>query len=247
MITLLRPSAERGRTKIDWLDSYHTFSFGDYQDAKHMNFGHLRVINEDWVKPGEGFGMHGHRDMEIITYVLEGKLEHRDSLGTGSVIQAGDVQAMSAGTGVRHSEFNASKSDPVHLLQIWIIPDEQGLAPRYEQKSIVDPNKKNQWQLLASRDGKDGSITVFQDLTLSQAFIEKDQQISYQLSPTRQAWLQVVCGKVELDGNILSDGDGAGILGKAEQETVTFKAQEASEILLFDLFKTDETIAFEGD
>lgn len=243
MITL-RNAQERGHTQIGWLDSYHTFSFGDYQDMKNMNFGHLRVINEDRVKPGEGFGTHGHRDMEIITYVLEGALEHKDSLGNGSVIKAGDVQAMSAGTGVMHSEFNASKADPVHFLQIWIIPEKEGVPPRYEQKSMIDPTKKGQWQLMASKDGRDGSVTVQQDLSLFQAFLSSGNKVNYALDPNRQVWLQVICGNITLNDKTLQDGDGASIVGT---ENLLITASEASEVLLFDLKKSQDFIAFEGD
>jgi redox-sensitive bicupin YhaK (pirin superfamily) len=242
MITL-RPAQERGHTDAGWLDSYHTFSFGDYQDAKHMNFGVLRVINEDTVKPAEGFGTHGHRDMEIITYVLEGGLAHEDSMGNGSTIKAGDVQAMSAGTGITHSEFNASKVDPVHFLQIWVIPERKGIQPRYEQKAIVDANKRNAWQLMASRDGRDGSITVNQDLTLRQAFLEGGKTLDYPVAADRQVWVQVVCGQIELNGKPLRDGDGAGI----GAESVSLTASETAEVLLFDMPLSNELIAFEGD
>jgi redox-sensitive bicupin YhaK (pirin superfamily) len=242
MITLRR-AKDRGHTQIDWLDSYHTFSFGSYQDRKNMNFGHLRVINEDRVKPGEGFGMHGHRDMEIITYIIEGALAHKDSLGTGSIIKTGEVQTMSAGTGVMHSEFNASGTEPVHFLQIWIIPEKAGLLPRYEQNSIIDPARKAQWQLMASRDGRDGSVTVHQDILLQQAFLANGDKMAYSLEPGRQAWLQVVCGTIEINDKRLSDGDGAAIY----EEKLTITASEASEVLLFDLKKSDDYIAFEGD
>ena len=243
MITL-RPAKERGHTQAGWLDSYHTFSFSDYYDEKHMNFGKLRVINEDRVKPGEGFNPHGHRDMEIVTYVIEGALAHEDSLGNGSVIKAGDVQRMSAGTGVQHSEFNASKVDPVHFLQIWIIPEADGTTPSYEQKSIIDPGKQGAWQLIASRDGRDGSVTVHQDINIHQAYLGTGDALTYSLAADRQAWLQVICGKVQINqGATLSDGDGAAI----EDEIITLTATEAAEVLLFDLKKSKEFISFEGD
>jgi redox-sensitive bicupin YhaK (pirin superfamily) len=229
----IRRSADRGTANFGWLFSRHTFSFGDYYDSRQMGFGPLRVINEDRVQPGQGFGTHGHRDMEIISYVLEGALEHKDSIGTGSVIRPGDVQIMSAGTGIRHSEFNPSQSEPVHFLQIWIEPARDGIAPRYDQKRFPDEEKRGRLRLVGSSDGRDGSIVIHQDAELRAAILAAGEGATHALRPGRRAWLQVVRGAVELNGQALAAGDGAAVRDEAAL-TVTSKA-DGTEILLFDL------------
>jgi redox-sensitive bicupin YhaK (pirin superfamily) len=231
MITL-RPSGERGRAQLGWLDSKHSFSFSDYYDPKHMGFRSLRVINEDRVEPGKGFGTHPHRDMEIISYVLEGALEHKDSMGTGSVIRPGDVQRMTAGTGVLHSEFNASKSDPVHFLQIWILPDRVNLTPSYEQKTFPTSDGKNQLRLIAAHDGRDGAITVHQDAEIYAAMLDAGASVTHRLGAGRHAWVQVARGSVEIAGKRLAAGDGA---SASDEREITLAAQEPAEVLLFDL------------
>ena len=229
----IRRSGDRGASHEGWLDSRHTFSFADYHDPAQMGFGPLRVINEDRVAPGTGFGTHGHRDMEIISYVLEGALEHKDSIGTGSVIRPGDVQIMSAGSGIRHSEFNHSSSEPVHFLQIWIVPARTGIAPRYEQKTFPDRDKRGRLLLVASPDGREASLTVYQDVELRSALLEGGQRVEHGLTPGRKAWLQVARGAVLLDGQELQEGDGAAIDG---EPGVAVQAQRGgAEILLFDL------------
>lgn len=228
----LRRNNDRGHTKLSWLDSRHTFSFGDYYDPKHMGFNHLRVINEDRVVPGAGFPTHSHRDMEIITYVREGALAHKDSTGASSVIRAGDVQRMSAGTGISHSEYNASQTEPVHFLQIWIIPNETGLEPGYEQQSFPLDKSKGKWSLIASKDGRGGSVTVHQDVELYLAAISKGQQLSYRLKPGRQAWLQVTGGAATLNGMLLGAGDGAAV---SQENILEVRAVEVAELFLFDL------------
>ncbi|MGD0649592.1 MAG: pirin family protein [Verrucomicrobiia bacterium] len=229
---VLRRSSERGYANHGWLDTYHTFSFADYYDPEHMGFRSLRVINEDRVAPGQGFGMHPHRDMEIITYVLEGALEHKDSLGTGSVIRPGDVQRMSAGTGITHSEFNHSKIEPVHLLQIWILPERKGLKPGYEQKLFRGDEKRGRLRLIAARDGRDGAVTVHQDVALYAALLSPEEKVVHQLNPNRHAWLQVARGAMTLNGKKLSAGDGAAV---SEGQSLEIEAADESEILLFDL------------
>jgi redox-sensitive bicupin YhaK (pirin superfamily) len=232
MITVRR-SEERGAANLGWLDSRHTFSFGDYYDTSHMGFGPLRVINEDRVRPGAGFGTHGHSDMEIISYVVEGALEHKDSIGTGSVIRPGDVQRMSAGTGIRHSEFNHSKEDPVHFLQIWLLPERNGLPPSYEQKTFTDGDKRGRLRLVASRNGRDGSVTIHQDTEIFSALLDTGKSVSHALSTGRKAWVQVVRGAVALNGETLRAGDGAQV---DEVATIDVSAlSDDSEILLFDL------------
>jgi hypothetical protein len=231
MITV-RPSRERGHANFGWLDSHHTFSFGDYHDPKHMGFRALRVINEDRVEPGRGFGTHPHRDMEIISYVLEGALEHKDSLGTGSVIRPGDVQRMTAGTGVLHSEFNPSKSERVHFLQIWIVPDRARLQPSYEQKSFPAEDRKNRLRLIASPDGRDGAVTVHQDAALHAGVLDAGTRLRHPISPGRHAWVQVVRGAINVDGQELGQGDGAAV---SDQEAIGIEAREPSEVLVFDL------------
>ena len=229
----VRHANERGTANFGWLDSRHTFSFGDYYDPKRMGFGPLRVINEDRVSPGQGFPTHGHRDMEIISYVLEGALEHKDSIGTGSVIRPGDVQVMSAGTGIRHSEFNHSKTEPVHFLQIWVVPDREGIAPRYEQKTFPDADKRGRLRLVGSSDGRDGSVVIHQDVELFAAILNAGEQLTLPLSTERKAWLQVVRGTVAMNGQGLDVGDGAAIEGEPTL-TVTAKV-DGTEILVFDL------------
>jgi quercetin 2,3-dioxygenase len=232
MTIVVRPAEARGRADFGWLDSRHTFSFGDYYDPQQMGFGVLRVINEDRVQPGGGFETHGHRDMEIISYVLEGALEHRDSIGTGSVIRPGDVQRMSAGTGIRHSEFNHSQSEPVHFLQIWLLPKEQGLSPSYEQKTFVESEKRGRLRLVASSDGRDGSVIIHQDAEIYASILNEDEQVKHAL-PTGRGWLQVVCGAVEVNGHSLRAGDGTAVNDEPVL-TVTAESDDA-EILLFDL------------
>src|SRR5205809_7896778 len=188
----IRRAGERGHANHGWLDTYHTFSFSDYYDPKFMGFRSLRVINEDWVQPGYGFPTHPHRDMEIITYVLEGSLEHKDSMGTGSVIRPGEVQKMSAGTGVRHSEFNPSPTEPAHLLQIWLTPERRGLTPGYEQKAFPEGERRNRWRLVASRDGRDGSVTIHQDAAMYVTSLDAGKEVTHSLPPGRHAWLQVI-------------------------------------------------------
>ena len=231
MITIRR-ATERGHFNFGWLDTSHTFSFGDYYDPRFMGFRSLRVINEDHVHGGRGFPTHGHRDMEIITYVLDGALEHRDSIGTGSVIRPGEVQRMSAGTGVRHSESNSSKTAPVHLLQIWIMPDRQGIEPSYEQKLFSDDEKRGRLRLIASPDGSDGSVRVQQDARVFATVLDAGQEVSYPLQPKRHAWVQVARGSIELNGQLLEQGDGAAISDEVALELI---GKESAETLLFDL------------
>ncbi|MCU0543852.1 MAG: pirin family protein [Oscillatoriaceae cyanobacterium Prado104] len=228
----VRKSEARGHANHGWLDTYHTFSFANYYDPKHMNFRTLRVINEDVVSPGNGFGTHGHRDMEIITYVLEGALEHKDSLGTGAVIKPGEVQRMSAGTGIQHSEFNHSQTDPVHLLQIWILPDTNGLTPSYEQKEFPLAERHGKLRLVAARDARDGAVKVHQDVDLYAAVLDKNSRVVHTLQPNRHAWVQVARGAILLNGLTLAKGDGAAISDRTE---VAIEATEDAEILLFDL------------
>jgi redox-sensitive bicupin YhaK (pirin superfamily) len=214
MITV-RHAAERGTANLGWLDSRHTFSFGQYYDPNHMGFGPLRVINEDRVRPGAGFETHGHRDMEIISYVLEGALEHKDSIGNGSVIRPGDMQVMSAGTGTRHSEFNPSKSEPVHFLQIWVLPDRQGLAPRYDQKTFPASEKRGRLRLIGSPDGRDGSIVIHQDADIYDALLSSGDAVTNNLKTGHKSWVQVVRGAVEVNGNAADAGDGVAIEDEA--------------------------------
>jgi len=229
----IRRSADRGTADFGWLFSRHTFSFGDYYDPRQMGFGPLRVINEDRVQPGQGFGTHGHRDMEIISYVLEGALEHKDSIGTGSVIRPGDVQIMSAGTGIRHSEFNHSKTEPVHFLQIWIEPDREGIAPRYDQKTFGDADKSGRLRLVGSSDGREGSIVIHQDVELRAAILADGERATHAMRGGRKAWLQVARGAIDLNGQGLAAGDGAGARDEAAL-TIASKA-DGTEILVFDL------------
>jgi quercetin 2,3-dioxygenase len=228
----VRRAGERGHFDHGWLDTYHTFSFGRYYDPRQMGFRALRVINEDRVRPGRGFGTHPHEDMEIVTLVLSGALAHRDSLGTGSTIRPGELQRMTAGTGITHSEFNPSETDPVHLYQIWLMPEREGLEPSYEQKAFAEEQRRGRLRLVASRDGRDGSLTIHQDADLCLATVEAGEQVAHELAPGRHAWLQVLRGTVALNGNPLEAGDGAAV---SDVTALTIRAEHASEILLFDL------------
>ncbi len=228
----VRRSADRGHVQHGWLDTYHTFSFDTYYDPAHHQFRALRVINEDRVAGGAGFPMHAHRDMEIITYVLEGALEHKDSLGNGSIIRPGDGQRMSAGTGIRHSEANASPTDPVHLLQIWIFPEKKGLESGYEQKSFAPEEKRGRLRLIADRAGRDGAVTVHQNVSLYASVLAPGQQVEHALAPGRHAWLQVARGGVTLNGQKLGQGDGAAV---SEEGKLTISTVQDAEVLLFDL------------
>lgn len=231
MITI-RHADERGVAELDWLYSKHSFSFGHYHDPAHMGFGPLRVINEDQVKPGQGFATHGHENMEIISYVLDGALKHEDSIGTGSVIRPGEVQRMTAGTGIRHSEYNPSESDTVHFLQIWIVPEEDGLAPGYEQKEFSDAERRGGLKLVASRDGRDGALTVHQDVDLYASLLNNGETASLRLRDGRRAWIQVARGSVTVNGEALGQGDGAAILDETE---ITLAATSDAEFLVFDM------------
>jgi hypothetical protein len=228
----VRKSNERGASNFGWLDSKHSFSFGHYYDPKNMGFGTLRVINEDIVDGGAGFGTHPHDNMEIISYVLEGALEHKDSIGTGSVIRPGDVQRMSAGTGIAHSEFNASETDPVHFLQIWVLPKERGLKPSYEQKSFPPEARQGRLQLVGARDGRDGAVTIHQDLDLHVANLAKGDTVTHTLGSRRKAWVQVTRGEVTVNGSVVGRGDGAALTDETE---VTIAANDNAEVLLFDI------------
>lgn len=231
----IRKSHERGRARLDWLASWHSFSFADYYDPEHMGFGPLRVINDDIIAPGGGFPTHPHRDMEIITYVLDGALEHKDSMGNGSVIEAGDVQYMSAGTGVAHSEFNASDSEPVHLHQIWILPDRQGHTPRYGQKHFDRASKDGRLRLVASGDGRDESIGIRRDVDMYALCLEQGQQVEHRLAGDRMAWAQVARGRVTIDGHELEEGDALAIEPEAGEDAVlSFENGREAEIILFD-------------
>jgi redox-sensitive bicupin YhaK (pirin superfamily) len=232
MTLALRKSEDRGRANFGWLDSRHTFSFGQYHDDAHMGFGPLRVINDDRVAPGGGFSPHGHADMEIISYVLDGGLAHKDSLGTGSVIQPGDVQRMSAGTGIRHSEFNASESDPVHFLQIWIIPERRGLAPSYEQKTFGAEEKTGKLRLVGSRDGRDGSVTIHRDVDFYATLLGPSHAVTHELKGGRGAWVHVARGSVRLNGTALGAGDGVAIEAAG---TLTLDGANDAEVLVFDM------------
>jgi len=230
MITIRR-SADRGRASHGWLDSHHTFSFADYHDPAHMGFGPLRVINEDRVAPGAGFPRHAHRDMEILSYVLEGTLEHKDSLGTGSIIRPGDVQRMSAGTGIEHSEFNSSKDEPVHFLQVWILPERTGLAPGYEQKTFTLDEAKG-LVLVASGGGRNGALTLHQDVDVYAGRLAEGETVTHGLRPRRLGWVQVAFGTLTLNGLTLSAGDGAAVVSETE---LTLRAGADAEMLLFNM------------
>lgn len=231
MITL-RPADQRGYFQNEWLESWHSFSFGEYYDAAHMGFAALRVINDDRVAPGQGFATHGHRDMEIVTYVLAGALEHKDSLGNGSVMRPGDVQRMSAGTGIRHSEFNHSRAEPVHLLQIWILPEREGLPPGYEQTHFPVMERQGTLRLVGSRDGRDGSVTIHQDVNLYASVLSAGETVTQMTVPGRHVWVQVARGNVTLNGVKMQAGDGAAVTG---ENAVTLAALTDAEFLLFDL------------
>jgi redox-sensitive bicupin YhaK (pirin superfamily) len=228
----IRRSEERGHFDHGWLDTRHTFSFGEYHDPAFMGFRQLRVLNEDRVRPGYGFPTHGHRDMEIISYVLSGALEHKDSLGTGSVIRPGELQRMSAGTGVRHSEFNPSASEPLHFLQIWLLPERPGLPPSYEQKSFPEEERRGRARLIASPDGCDGSVTIHQDAEVRAALLGPKDRLTQPLRPGRHAWVQVARGSLEVNGQAMRAGDGAAVSG---EKSVEIAGGEAAEVLLFDL------------
>ena len=231
MLTI-RKSDERGKTKISWLDSKHTFSFGDYYDPAVMSFGALRVINEDVIAGGGGFAPHPHRDMEIVTYILDGALQHKDSLGTGSVIRPGEIQRMSAGTGIVHSEFNASRERACHLLQIWIVPSKNGIEPSYEQKTIDPKAVANRFARIASPDPLENEVRIVQDAEIWTAKLDKDVELIHTLAPGRRAWLQVAQGEISLDDQSLRRGDAAAI---TDQNNVTVRARAPAELLLFDL------------
>lgn len=228
----IRKADRRGHFDFRWLNTFHTFSFGDYYDPAFMGFRSLRVINEDFVHSGRGFPTHAHRDMEIITYILEGSLEHRDSMGNGSVIRPGDVQRMTAGTGVSHSESNPSREQSVHLLQIWILPDQGGLKPGYEQKAFSDDQKQGRLCLVASEDGRDGSVTIHQDASVYATVLGEGNEVVHTVAPGRHAWLQVARGAVTVNGENLDQGDGAAV---SNEERVAITGREAAEVLLFDL------------
>jgi redox-sensitive bicupin YhaK (pirin superfamily) len=231
MLTL-RKSTDRGHARHGWLDSFHTFSFANYHYPAHMGFRDLRVINEDRIEPGQGFGKHPHRDMEIVTWVVDGALQHADNLGTGSVIRPGDLQRMSAGRGIIHSEFNASDADPVHLLQIWILPERGGIEPSYEQEHFDASERTDRLRLVASRDGRDGSVRLHQDVSLYASLLSPGARVAHDLAPGRHAWVQLVTGDVELNGAALAAGDGAALSDEPRLEIV---AHAASELLVFDL------------
>ena len=231
MLTVRKAEA-RGHANHGWLDTWHTFSFADYYDPREMGYGALRVINDDKVEPGQGFGTHGHRDMEIITYVLEGALEHKDSIGNGSIIRPGNVQRMSAGTGVKHSEFNPSREELVHLLQIWIEPSVAGVEPSYEEKEFGVQDKKGTLRLIASPDGRDGSVTIHQDAFVYAGIFDAGDSVRQPLKPGRRAYIHVARGTVTVNGQELKSGDGARITGAAE---VTLSDGSGGEVLLFDL------------
>ena len=233
MITL-RPSGERGHANHGWLDTYYTFSFSDFYDPKHMGFRDLRVINEDRVSANKGFGMHSHRDMEILTYIIEGELSHRDSMGRGATIRTNDVQRMSAGTGVMHSEVNQSK-EPVHLLQIWLLPEAEGLKPSYEDRTFPAEAKRNQLRLIASHDGREGSTTINQDASVYASVLDSGESLELGLERGRHAWVQLVRGELDVNGTKLTKGDGAAISGEAKLRFKSNSGNGPAEFLVFDL------------
>ena len=228
----VRKGSDRGHFDHGWLNTYHTFSFSRYVDRGHMGFRALRVINEDWVGPGQGFGTHPHEDMEIVTYVLEGGLAHKDSLGTGSVIRPGELQRMTAGTGITHSEYNASETEPVHLYQIWLFPERNGLEPGYEQKAFPPEDRRNTLRLVASPDGRDGSLSIRQDARLYLGALDDGTEAAHPLGPGRHAWVQVLRGEVDLGGDALKAGDGAAV---SDEPGLSVKARGETEVLVFDL------------
>lgn len=231
MIDVIR-SNSRGAADHGWLKSKHTFSFADYHNPSMMGFAKLRVVNEDWIEPAQGFGKHPHRDMEIVTYMIDGALEHKDSMGNGSVIRPGELQRMTAGTGIFHSEFNHSSEEQAHLLQIWILPEKSGLEPGYEQKLFPREEKHNQWRIVGSRDGRDGSLTIHQDVNLWSTVLDENVEISYTFDGSRRGFLQVVRGTVEIGGESLSAGDA---VATQDQRAFTIGSLEESELLLFDM------------
>jgi quercetin 2,3-dioxygenase len=228
----IRLSQDRGHADFGWLDSRHTFSFGEYHDPRFMGFGPLRVINEDRVAPGAGFGTHSHRDMEILSWVLSGALEHKDSLGTGAIIRPGELQRMSAGTGVTHSEFNRSQSDPVHFLQIWLLPERRGLEPGYEQRSFESTELQDRWRLLAARDGRDSAVTVHQDADVYAARLSQGAELSHTPASKRNVWLQVAAGSIEVEGEVLRAGDA---MSWVDPGKIVTRARAPAEVLLFDM------------
>jgi quercetin 2,3-dioxygenase len=231
MITI-RKANERGLSELEWLKSRHSFSFADYYDPQQMGFASLRVINEDWLAAGAGFPTHPHRDMEIITYVIDGAVEHRDSMGNGSTITPGEVQRMSAGTGVTHSEYNPSRTQPLHLLQIWIVPDRRGYSPSYQQVRFADAEKRGRMRLVASPDGGDGSVTIHQDARMYAGIIEPDRPVKFGLASSRRAYIHVVHGALAANGVPLAPGDGAGV---TDEKAIEFVASSEAEVLLFDM------------
>jgi redox-sensitive bicupin YhaK (pirin superfamily) len=228
----VRKSNERGHYDHGWLETYHTFSFNRYYDPRQMSFRSLRVINEDWIAPGQGFGTHDHENMEIVTYVLEGQLAHRDSVGSGDTLHAGELQRMTAGKGISHSEFNASPTEPVHLYQIWLLPERTGLEPSYEQKAFPSDERRNRLRLVASPDGSDGSLTIRQNARLWLGSLDPGREVVHALSSGRHAWLQVLRGSATVGGLTLAAGDGAAV---SEESALAVRALEPSEVLLFDL------------
>jgi redox-sensitive bicupin YhaK (pirin superfamily) len=228
----LRPAAARGVADFGWLHSQHSFSFGSYYDPEHTGFSDLLVINEDRVRPGQGFGTHGHRDMEIFSYVLDGALEHKDSMGTGSVIRPGEVQMMSAGTGVRHSEYNASREELVHFLQIWIVPERKGVAPRYQQRHFAAADKRGRLRLIIAPDGADGALSVHQDVRVHAGLFDDDERQRFELPPDRFAYIHVARGRVDVNGQTLSAGDGVKL---RDARAIEFGNGDQAEVLLFDL------------
>jgi hypothetical protein len=231
-MTVIRPSNARGHANHGWLDSYHSFSFARYYDPEHMGVSNLRVINDDRVMPGEGFGTHGHQDMEIVSYVLDGALEHKDSMGNGSVIRPGDIQRMSAGTGVRHSEYNPSRTEPVHFLQIWLVPNRSGVPPSYGQKHFPLADRRGRLVLLVSPDGRDGSLSAHQDSLVYGTLLEAGEAVEHRLAAGRRAYVHVARGEVVVDGTALASGDGATL---ADVDRVRLEGMAHAEVLLFDL------------
>lgn len=228
----VRPAAERGGADYGWLKTSYTFSFNTYHDPDHMGFRSLRVMNEDVVMPGQGFGMHGHRDMEIVTYVISGALEHRDSLGNGGILRPGEVQRMTAGTGIRHSEFNPSADEPVHLYQIWLFPERSGLTPSYEQKAVEPPDGADSLRLIAAPPGQGGTLEIHQDARIYLGSLQQGESLTRPLDPGRHAWIQAVRGSISLDGRVLHAGDGAAM---SDESAIRIEALDAAELLVFDL------------
>ncbi len=228
----IRKAEDRGHANHGWLDTHHTFSFGSYRDPQHMGFRSLRVMNEDFVQPGQGFGTHPHRDMEIVTYVLQGALEHKDSMGNGEVLRPGEFQRMSAGTGITHSEFNPSDVEPVHLYQIWLLPERKGIEPSYEQKRFLEEERRNRLRLVASPNSAEGSLLIHQDARVYLASLDEGKQVSHELAPGRHAWLQVLRGAVSLNAHDLKTSDGAAV---SDENALTIVAAQPAEIMLFDL------------